>query len=146
MRGHVRKRTHTTKAGKTTTAWYVVVDLPRGQDGRRRQKWLGGFRTRREAEAAQARFIHDLTSGDFIEESNLTLAQWVDQHWLGSVRMRVKSTTYESYRGHLHVHVLPRIGDLRIADVTPSALTSLYAELFATGRTRDGTGLSAKTV
>ena len=50
MQGHIHKRVRTCKNGRTSVLWYVVVDLPPGADGKRRQKWLGengvgGFHT-----------------------------------------------------------------------------------------------------
>ena len=50
MQGHIRKRVHTTTSGKTTVTWYVIIDLPRDTNGKRHQKWHGGYRTRRDAE------------------------------------------------------------------------------------------------
>ena len=41
MQGHIRKRTHKTKDGRVTVNWYVVIELPRDADGKRRQKWYG---------------------------------------------------------------------------------------------------------
>ena len=55
MKGHIHKRVHSTADGRTTTTWYVVVDAGRKADGKRRQKWHGGFRTRKEAEAEKSR-------------------------------------------------------------------------------------------
>lgn len=75
MQGHIRKRTHTTKASKTTVTWYVVVDIGRDSDGRRRQKWHGGYRTRKLAEMARAKIVSDLHAGKYIQESQLTLAE-----------------------------------------------------------------------
>lgn len=63
MQGHIHKRVRTTKDGRQTTTWYVVVELHRGSDGRRRQKWHGGFRTRKEAEAAKAKLVNEINTG-----------------------------------------------------------------------------------
>lgn len=38
MQGHIHKRMRTCKNGRKSTLWYVVVDLPRGAEGERRQK------------------------------------------------------------------------------------------------------------
>lgn len=48
MQGHIHKRVHGAKNGKQTTRWYVVVDVGTDAAGRRRQKWHGGFGTRKE--------------------------------------------------------------------------------------------------
>jgi hypothetical protein len=42
MRGRVRKR---------GSRWAVVYDEGRDEDGKRRQRWHGGFATRKEAQA-----------------------------------------------------------------------------------------------
>jgi hypothetical protein len=43
MRGSVLKRSKT---------WSYVLYLGRDNDGKKRQKWVGGFRTRKDAEGA----------------------------------------------------------------------------------------------
>src|SRR5205814_2135706 len=59
MQGHIHKRVRTDKSGKERTLWYVVVDVGIDHNGRRRQKWHGGFRTRREALSAETiSYIH----------------------------------------------------------------------------------------
>ncbi len=45
----------------------------------------------------------------------------------------------------MRAYVIPRLGRVRLADLTPPRLQSLYTELLASGR-RDGSALSARTV
>lgn len=144
MQGHIRKRTHTTKDGRQTVNWYVVVDAGRSPTGQRRQKWHGGFPTRKEAEAARARIIHETNTGTYIEPTKTTFEQWVET-WLPTIKTQVKPSTFDSYRRNLQLHVLPRIGRRPLASLTAVGLTSLYAELLQSGK-RTGGGLSAKTV
>ena len=146
MRGHIRKRSHTTKTGRQTINWYVVVDNGRDAAGKRRQKWHGGFRTRKDAEVARARIVGDLHAGTYVEPTRITLSEWVTERWLPNVETQVKPSTYESYARNMSHHVLPSLGHRLIHDIGPSQLNSLYAELLRSGR-RDSTGgLSAKTV
>lgn len=146
MQGHIRKRVHTTKDGRQTVNWYVVVDLGRSPDGKRRQKWHGGFRTRREAEAARARIVHEFNTGNYVEPSALTLEQWVRDQWLPTMRSQVKPTTFDSYRRNLELHVLPRLGSRQLRTLTPMMLNKLYAELLNDGKLNGPGGLSRKTV
>ena len=146
MQGHIRKRVHTTKAGKRTVNWYVVVDIGRDVTGKRRQKWHGGFRTRREAETARAKIVGDLHAGTYAEPSKRTLRDWVEQKWLPTVQTQVKASTFESYHRNMCQHVLPRLGGRTIRDVGPSQLNALYAELLESGRRNGPGGLSPKTV
>jgi integrase len=146
MQGHIRKRTHATTSGKTTVNWYVVIDLPRDTDGKRRQKWHGGYRTRREAEAVRAKIVHDLNTGTYIEPSAITLTGWVRELWLPTVKSRVKPSTFDSYSRNLDLHILHRLGARQLRQITPSMLNRLYADLLADGNRKVSGGLSAKTV
>ena len=146
MQGHLRKRTHTTKAGKATTTWYVVIDLPRAANGKRRQKWHGGFATRREAEAARAKIVHEFNSGTYVEPSAITFDGWIHELWLPNMKGRVKPTTFDSYQRNLELHVLPDMGGRQLRQITPPMLNRLYADLLSSGNRKVDGGLSAKTV
>lgn len=144
MQGHIHKRTHTAKDGKETTRWYVVLDIGIDDGGRRRQKWHGGFRTRREAEVARAKLVNDLHTGSYVMPGRITLAEWIRESWLPMTEARVKPSTFDSYRRNMEIHVLPVLGAKPLQQLTPPMLNALYAQL-ATGR--DGRpALSAKTV
>jgi integrase len=146
MQGHIHKRVHTTKAGKTTVRWYVVVEIGRDSNGRRRQKWHGSYRTRREAEQARAEIVGELHRGMYVAPTNVTLAGWVIDTWLDLVRAQLKASTWDSYRRNLDLHVLPAIGHLPLRDITSQVLNKLYARLLADGKRNAPGGLSAKTV
>ena len=77
MQGNIHKRVKTCKNGRVSTLWYVVVDLPRRVDGKRRQKWHGGYRTKRAAEAVRARLIHELSTGFYVEPSTMCFNEWL---------------------------------------------------------------------
>ena len=144
MQGHIHKRVRTDRNGKETVRWYVVVDLGFGDDGRRRQKWHGGFRTRREAEAERAKLVNELNTGSYIAPGRTTLAEWIRDSWLPMTEPRVKPTTFHSYRRNLELHVLPTLGHRPLQQLTPPMLTALYGRLAQNGDERKG--LSAKTI
>lgn len=146
MQGHIRKRIHTTKDGSQTVNWYVVVDLGRDQAGKRRQKWHGGFRTRKQAEVARAKIVGELHAGTYSEPIRLTLSEWVIEQWLPTVKSQLKPSTFDSYRRNIELHVLPRIGGRRLSDLTPPTLNGVYGDLIESGRLSGKGGLSAKTV
>jgi integrase len=144
MRGHIHKRVRADRAGKDRTLWYVVVDIGIDQNGRRRQKWHGSFRTRREAEVARAKLVDDLHTGGYVTPGRTTLAEWVIESWLPMTATRVKPTTLHSYRRNLEIHVLPVLGTKPLQHLTPTMLNALYATLASTGSASGG--LSAKTI
>ena len=144
MQGHIHRRTHSTKDGKETIRWYVVVDVGIDGGGRRRQEWHGGFGTRREAEVAQAKLVTDLHTGSYVMPGRITLAEWVRESWLPMTEMRVKPSTFDSYRRNIEIHVLPELGGKPLQQLTPLMLNALYAQL-ATKRA-GRRALSAKTI
>jgi integrase len=146
MQGHIRKRTYTTKAGKETVNWYVVVDLGRDANAKRRQKWHGGYRTRKEAEVARTKIVGDLHAGTYTEPTKLTLREWVEDKWLPTVRTQVKPSTFDSYQRNIHLHVLPTLGGRSLVDIGPGQLNTLYVDLLEHGRRNGPGGLSPKTV
>lgn len=144
MQGHIHKRVRIDRHGKEAVRWYVVLDLGYGDDGRRRQKWHGGFRTRREAEATRAQLVTDLNTGSYVMPGRMTLADWIRKSWLPMTEPRVKPTTFYSYRRNLELHVLPTLGQKPLQQLTPPMLTTLYGQL---ARDRDERkGLRAKTI
>jgi integrase len=149
MKGHIHRRETTDANGRRRVRWYAVVDLPRGPDGRRRQKWHGGYATRRDAELARADVLARLARGAYIERTSMSLAEWITGSWLEMAEMQLKATTLHSYRRNLELHLLPRLGHLRLGELSPTLLTSTYAELFRSGRRRGrakGAGLSPTTI
>lgn len=146
MRGHIHKRVHTMADGRTTTTWYVVVDRGRDRNGKRRQKWHGGYRTRKEAEAAQAKIVTEINSGTYVSPTGVTLEAFLVNEWLPGVRSQLKPTTWDSYNRTIELHVLPRLGSTPLQQVSPTALNALYAELLRDGRCDGNGGLSERSV
>ena len=146
MRGHIHKRVHTCADGRVTTLWYAVVDIGRGSGNRRRQRWYGGYRTRRQAEFVAARLVSDLTAGRYVDRSNVRVGDWLTATWLPVMKTQVKPTTWESYRILLELHVLPWLGSTPIQKISATALNDLYARLLRNGSKRTPGPLKPSTV
>jgi len=147
MRGHVHKRQWKGRGGKVQTLWYAVVDVGTGGDGKRKQKWHGGFKTRREAELALTEIVRSLEKHSYISPQRTTLAEYVHDEWVPMMRTQVKKSTWDSYRRNLENHVLPVLGGMPLQQLSSGHLNSLYRSLLGQGRRNgSGGGLSAKTV
>lgn len=124
-RNNVRKR------GSTWT-YYVYVT---GKDGKRRQISKGGYRTRREAEAARVEVLNAIRTGAFVRPERITLAQFLEDEWLPSQRPpTLEESTHRSYSRYLRLHVIPYIGGVPLQALTPMDLNELYRRLLDTGR------------
>jgi hypothetical protein len=129
MRGTIIKR------GAT---YSVVLDLGRDDSGRRVRKWHSGYKTK-EAERAQVELLARLDQGAYVEPSKLTVAAFLREHWLPSLRAQVRPGTWAEHHSKVEVHLAPAIGGVLLQRLTPGHLNALYADLL-------GRGLSARTV
>ncbi len=75
--------------------WQFMVPDPRREGGRRTIS-KGGYRLRREAEAALAEALTGYDDTAHVEPSKLTLRAYVEGQWLPSLRL--KPATVQCYR------------------------------------------------
>ena len=142
-RGSIRQDTNGT--------WSYTVDISAPGE-KRRQMRKRGFPTRRAAQTALTKVLRDLDTGAHVDPSRLTLADYIDSHWLPNARMRLRPSTLHSYQRNLRIHVLPALGATPLQRITGTQLTALYAHLLDDGladrsKARNGsTGLSVRTV
>jgi integrase len=137
MRGSVYKR------GSTWT-WHVDVGVD-PITGRRRQQTKGGFKTKRECQAALNEALAALRAGTFVEPSKRTLDSFLVGEWLPAVR-NLRPSTLSNYRTHIRTWVLPALGPIPLQQLAPAQLNAFYQALLTDGRLRDGQGMAPKTV
>ena len=121
MRGSVMKR------GKT---WTYVISLGRDASGKKRQKWVGGHRTKKAAEDALTEALERMRTGMWIDPGTTTVGEFIAE-WMAVMSSMVLDTTERSYEQMMRNWVVPRIGNIRLAELTPMHLRSLQAELLA---------------
>jgi integrase len=137
MKGHIRERS----PGK----WYVVLDNPDPETGKRRRKWVRVQGGKREAQVECARLVAAHRAGEFIEPSRLTVRQFLVR-WLEHVRSQVAPRSFERYQEIAMKNLAPLLGGVALNKLKPMHVSDAYAKALASGR-RDGTGgLSARTV
>jgi integrase len=137
MRGHVRKR------GSTWT-WYLDIE-PDPLTARRRQQTKGGYKTKKACEDGLNEAIAKQRAGMLVKPSRRTMATFLVDEWLPTVRRRTRLSTWANYRTNISVHVVPVLGDVELQRLSPAQLNAFYGQLLEHGR-RDGKGLAWKTV
>jgi integrase len=125
--------------------WYVQIDVPAGPDGKRRRRGVGGFKTKREAKAAEAEALRRIRDGVFVEPSRLTVGAYLTEVWLPSMASQVRATTLGGYRHNVRAYLVPRLGDIPLQRLTAARVGAFYGELVASGG-QGGRPLSPKTV
>ena len=142
MRGSVFKRCECIDQSRCSHSWYFKADLPRVA-GKRRTVMRGGFRLKKQAEAALSESLTASGSGMSTYDGGQRLADWLDQWLEEKIAAGLRVTTARSYRMHIDRYLIPQIGDLRLRDVRPGHVQDLLATL---GRPRDGRQLSPASV
>ncbi len=100
--------------------------------------------------------LRERDTGAAIDPSRQTVAEFIRDEWLPSRapttgragrghRGKVGIQTWDSYRGDLERHVIPRIGGITLQKLTPSDLNRLYDEIEQSGGQR-GVGLAPNTI
>jgi integrase len=151
MRGSVEK--YETSDG---TRWRIRYELPPDADGKRRQRSRRGFVRQKEAQKALTTILGDLDGGTYIAPDRLTLAGYLVDEWLPTIKARtadggrrhrgtVSAATWDAYRRDVERYVVPRLGTVPLQQLTPAHLDTLYDDLEREGG-RGGRPLAAKTV
>ncbi|WP_052434150.1 tyrosine-type recombinase/integrase [Streptacidiphilus melanogenes] len=102
-------------------SWYFSLPTGQGRPLRR-----GGYTTRDQARAA----LHELRARTIASEG-LTVGQWMEQ-WLTG-RTNLRASTRRNYRSHLDLHLLPALGDIRLAELDTARIQAAFDQLAAPG-------------
>lgn len=96
-------------------------------------------KSRSEVAKKLTKAMSDRDGGLMFDDENLRVEEYLDRWLKGSVRGTVKPITYESYGRILRVHVIPTLGRVKLKNLNPLHLQTLYRE-------RLDSGLSSRTV
>jgi hypothetical protein len=122
--------------------WRVTYDLPPGPDGERRRTTKRGFATVKDANRFRRDALarHEQGLGRDPAQGRQRLADYL-RAWLEG--LSVKATSRADYRQSIECYIAPRIGGIRLEQLTPSTSTGSTA---ASRPTASAAGLAAPTV
>lgn len=72
--------------------------------------------------------------------------KWLSEWMKNYVAPTSKPRTTEHYKILIRLHILPRLGDTELSDLTPEVLQSFVAELLTSGNKKTGNGLAPNSV
>jgi integrase len=127
----VRKRSWKSSNGETKDAW--LVDY-RDQYGDRHQKT---FTRKRDADAHHAAVTVSVRAGTHTPESrSLTVAQ-AGELWLKAADAAgLERSTVEAYEIHLRLHIVPLLGNVRVAQLNVPMVARFEDQLAESGRSQ----------
>ena len=121
--------------------WYFVIDLPRGEDDRRRQLKRRGFTSEKAAWGAERAAKEQFRELELNADGTVAaeLSRWLDERELD-----MSVTGLSSYRDHVRAYVVPHIGHLQLHALDKQVVHNLYKKLLKSGG-RGGKPLAATT-
>ncbi|WP_436711839.1 tyrosine-type recombinase/integrase [Brevibacillus formosus] len=107
-----------------------MVDIgPDPLTGKRRQKTVSGFKTKKEAEKACAELITQIENGEYVNESKITFGEFI-LDWLHTVaKPTLRVTTQAGYRSAIHSRLIPAFGTYKMVDIKPVQIMRYYSSL-----------------
>ena len=113
--------------------WQGSITIGRDDRGRIIRKYFYG-KTRKETSEKLNRAIEELRDNRFINKSdNPTVEQWCHE-WLWSYkRNSVKQKTFDQYETILRTHIIPDIGDIRLADLKTMHIQRIINKMYDSG-------------
>lgn len=121
-------------------SWYLTAELPAGSEGQRRRVRLGGFRTRAAAQNALGRLR---APNGTAHAAGWTTGQWLETWLAGCLSLRPSAR--KAYRQHLDCYLIPAIGQVPLAVLTPADLRGMLAGI-SRKRGAAGAPVSAATL
>ena len=128
MKGHIRER----GPGK----WVINYDSPPGPDGRRRQKSLTINGSKKDAQRKLTEILHQLQTGTYVGASRTTVTDYLQQWLRDHASVNCSPKTHLEYANKVRDYVLPNIGNIRLQDLKPAHIVSMYQTLRTSGRVR----------
>ena len=118
------------KRGKTFSYIFEAGKV----DGKRKVVEKGGFPTKAAAYKAGVEAYNDFIHGNIGITSEAVMLKDFMTNWLDNVvALNVKPTTLQTYRPNAQKQIFPRIGDIKVQDLTPAILDKWLRDLQAAG-------------
>jgi integrase len=122
----VRKRKWTTSRGEEKTAW--VVDYS-DQEGDRH---IETFEKKKDADAYQATVKVDVRHGVHTAPSKSVTVAEAAVRWIKNVEADgCERATVKQYQEHIRLHIAPRVGNVKLANLTPTRCEAFRDDLLA---------------
>ncbi|WP_374701183.1 Arm DNA-binding domain-containing protein [Thalassobacillus sp. C254] len=117
MKGYFRKR---------GSKWSFTIDAGKDHQGKRKQKTMTGFKTKKEAQAAAAELINKIERGTYLEPKSTTVTEFIEE-WLEDAKNRLRPSVIENTKVVTNKWIIPDLGRHKLKDLKPHHVNNLYA-------------------
>lgn len=116
---------------KRGNSWYYICYVTDPATGKRKQKWKGGFKTKKEAQEALAIIKAEVAKGTYTECSKTTFKEYAEE-FLKIQEHTLRKSTIDTYRTVLK-YGTDSISDKMLKDITVSDIIAIDEKLRAKG-------------
>ena len=131
----------------------VRVRLPRQPDGSRSSVTQTVHGTETEAKRVEPELLHQRDKDKLVIRAKATFAAYCEEWYEAALRdMKPEPKTADHWAYVIDTHIMPRLGKMRLSDITPAVVRRFYGEIrtdrqLADGSVRKGlSGTSARKV
>lgn len=119
---------------KRGSKWSYTIDVGQKPNGRRDQKTVGGFKTKKDAQLAAAEVLREVEDGTYVKEQAITFKQFVNE-WLELYGDNVKESSVRVRTHESNCLITLFDPNTKVKDITPrmyqKALTDLKKDGYA---------------
>jgi integrase len=119
----VRKRTWVTRKSETKDAWIVDYSI-------KGSRHIETFKRKKDADAREAEIAVNVGKGIHTPESKSVTVAQAAADWIGYIEGEGRErSTVDQYRQHVRQHIVPRIGNDKLARLTSPRINAFRDEL-----------------
>lgn len=113
--------------------WIGTVDLPPGEDGKRRRKTVSS-KDKATAVGKLRQLRRDVEDGLVAPATDRqTVAGWMETWFDTIVVNRVRPRTLQTYRSAAKCNIIPYVGEIKLTKLTPAHVLSMYSKILKSG-------------
>lgn len=121
MRGCITKR--------SKNSYSISIYLGKDNNGKKKYKWYTVNGNKREAERFLNEKINELNNGILVLNDKMYIKNFLEFWYNEYCIVQLAVTTYESYKRNIDKYINPYIGNIKLIELKPLQLQSLYNEL-----------------
>ena len=118
---------------KRPNLWEGRIVAGHKKDGSPIYKYVSG-RTQKEAYEKLRELIIEYRNIELIEDSQITVEEWL-QKWMDEYMLfSIREQTWKSYESVIRLHIIPNLGNRKVASLTTSVVQKFYNKLLSEGK------------
>ena len=118
---------------KRPNLWEARIVAGHKKDGSPIYKYVSG-RTQKEAYEKLRELIAEYRNVELTEASQITVEEWLKK-WMDEYMMfSIREQTWKSYESVIRLHIIPNLGNKKVASLTTTILQKFYNKLLSEGK------------